>query len=194
VTRVDAMSHYLDIHLRPDPEFPTHQLLSALYAKLHRALVRLESQQIGVSFPGHTESPPNLGSHLRLQGPLAALESLMQTQWLTGMRDHIHLSAIQGIPAEATHRRVVRVQADSNPDRLRRRAMRRHGIDMEAARERIPDSSAKKLRLPFIQMGSQSTKQASFPIFIRHLPLEAKAQLGNFNSYGLSSGATIAWF
>ena len=33
------MDHYVDIDVRPDPEFPVHQLMSALYAKLHRALV-----------------------------------------------------------------------------------------------------------------------------------------------------------
>ncbi len=33
------MNHYLDLHLLPDPEFSAAQLMSALFAKLHRALV-----------------------------------------------------------------------------------------------------------------------------------------------------------
>ena len=39
------MDHYVDIDVRTDPEFPAHQLMSALYAKLHRALVVSERVQ-----------------------------------------------------------------------------------------------------------------------------------------------------
>lgn len=30
------MDHYLDIRLRPDPEFPPAQLMSVLFGKLHQ--------------------------------------------------------------------------------------------------------------------------------------------------------------
>lgn len=46
------MDYYVDIEVRPDPEFPTSQLMSALYAKLHRALVAQGNNRIGVSLPG----------------------------------------------------------------------------------------------------------------------------------------------
>src|SRR5690606_27696688 len=136
--RADAMSHYIDIQLRQDPEFPQQQLLNALYAKLHRALVGLGSDNIGVSFPRHDDTRPSLGALLRLHGPQSALERLMATPWLTGMRDHLDLSDLHLVPADAQHRRVWRVQAKSSPERMRRRAMRRHGIDAEEARRRIP--------------------------------------------------------
>lgn len=188
------MTHYLDIRLRPDPEFPPHQLLSALYAKLHRALVRRDSRNIGISFPEYRERPAGLGAHVRLHGPVAALQALMETPWLTGMHDHILLSAITPVPASAQHRRVMRVQVKSNADRLRRRAMRRHGMDEETARQRIPETVAKTLALPFVQLGSLSTGQPSFPLFIQLGPLQSKAAAGPFNSYGLSREATIPWF
>jgi len=188
------MDHYIDIHLRPDPEFAEHQLMQALYAKLHRALVQLGGDDIGVSFPTFKEAPPALGAHLRLHGRASSLDSLMDSGWLAGMRDHLQVSIVQPVPAAVRHRRVGRVQAKSNPERLRRRAMRRHGIDAEAARQRIPDDAAETLRLPFVQMGSRSTGQSSFPLFIQHGPIQTEPVAGNFNRYGLSKESTIPWF
>lgn len=188
------MDHYIDIHLRPDPEFPPHQLLRALYTKFHRALVQLGSTDIGVNFPAHRASPPTLGTHMRILGTQTSLQKLLDADWLAGMRDHITLSAIESVPADAQHCHVSRVQAKSNPERLRRRAMRRHGIDAATAAARIPDNAAEQLRLPFVQLGSRSTGQASFPLFIRHGPPGPAASTGQFNGYGLSREATVPWF
>lgn len=188
------MGHYLDIRLRPDPEFPAYQLMSALYAKLHRSLVQLGSDKIGVSFPGFDANAPHLGDCLRLHGPAAALTGLMATAWMAGVREHTEVSAILGVPTNAQHRRVFRVQAKSSPERLRRRAMRRHGIDASAARERIPDQAAEMLRLPFVQLGSRSTAQPAFLLFIQHGPFVPQPTAGKFNTYGLGHEATIPWF
>lgn len=188
------MIHYLDIRLRPDPEFPPHQLLSALYAKLHRTLARQDSHDVGISFPEYREDPPSLGAHVRLHGAESVLTTLMATSWLTGMHDHVQLSPISPVPAATKHRRVMRVQAKSSPDRLRRRAMHRHGIDAGMAMKRIPDTAAETLHLPFVQLGSRSTGQPSFPMFIRHGQLQDQPSLGRFNSYALSQDATIPWF
>lgn len=188
------MTYYLDIRLRSDPEFPAYQLLNALYAKLHRALVQLDSRDIGISFPGHSEAPPCLGTHVRLHGPSGALDKLMATPWLGGMRDHLLVSSVSVVAAVTQHRKICRVQAKSNPERLRRRAIRRHGLDDATARQRIPDIASESLRLPFVQLGSRSTGQASFPLFIQHGPCQPEPTPGHFNSYGLSKGATIPWF
>lgn len=188
------MSHYLDIQLRPDPELTPQHLLNGLYARLHRALVELGSQDIGVSFPEHDDSKPGLGARMRLHGPATSLQALSDTPWLKGMLDHLKVSAIQPIPAGTQHRQVSRVQAKSSPARLRRRAMRRHGLDAHAATQRIPDSAAEHLRLPFVVLGSRSTGQAAFPLFILHGPLLPVPVSGAFNSYGLSQEATIPWF
>ncbi|MCF7223559.1 type I-F CRISPR-associated endoribonuclease Cas6/Csy4 [Marilutibacter chinensis] len=188
------MSHYLDIDIRPDPELTSQHLLNGLYARLHRALVQLGSQDIGVSFPEHDDARPTLGNKLRLHGPETSLQALVATSWLKGMLDHVKVLAIKPVPAGTSHRHVSRVQAKSSPSRLRRRAMRRHGLDAETAMKRIPDSVAEHLRLPFVVLGSRSTGQASFPLFIRHGPLLAEPMSGTFNSYGLGQGATIPWF
>jgi len=188
------VSHYIDIRLRPDPEVTPPQLLSALYARLHRVLVQLGSQDIGVSFPAHDDRKPSLGTHLRLHGAVASLGALMSTAWLRGMHDYFGVSEITGAPEVVRHRIVSRVQAKSGVERLRRRAIRRHGIDADAAKARIPDSAAERLRLPFVLLGSRSTGQPSFPLFIRHGELLPEPRSGDFNSYGLSQQATVPWF
>lgn len=187
------MNHYIDLRLLPDPEISQPHLMGALFSKLHRALVAQHSQHIGISFPAVQTRPPWLGDRLRLHGDQAELTGLMDANWLTGMRDHVHATRVLAVPPEARHRVVSRVQAKSNPDRLRRRQMRRHGLDAEQALARVPDAVAERLDLPFVQLQSQSTAQ-SFRLFIRHGELLATASPGVFGAYGLSATATIPWF
>jgi len=187
------MDHHLDIELRPDPEFPAPQLMSALLAKLHRALVRQGAGLIGISFPAVNAQAPHLGSRLRLHGSEAALHALQASDWLSGMRDHVNSGPIAPIPAEVQHRVVRRVQAHSSPERMRRRLMRRQQLSAEQAEQRIPDSSAQLLRLPFAQLRSTSTGQ-SFRLFIEHGPLQPGAAAGEFSAYGLSQTGTVPWF
>jgi len=187
------MAHYLDIHLRPDPEFSAAHLLAALYAKLHRALVRLDANSIGVSFPGHAESAHRLGDRLRLFGPADDLTRLMAQDWLSGMRDHVNVGGTAPVPANAMHRTLRRVQAKSNPERLRRRQMKRHGLTAAQAEQQVPDSVGERLDLPFIQMTSTSTGE-TFRLFLRLGAPQSTLVAGSFNSYGLSTAATIPWF
>lgn len=187
------MSHYIDIHLLPDPEFPEHQLLSALYSKLHRALVQLKANDLGVSFPGYAERPATLGNTLRVFGPPVALEKLSALPWLHGMRDHIRDTQIKPVPANAVHRHLGRVQAKSSPERLRRRQMKRHGITEEQAILKVPDDAMQKLKLPFITLRSASNGQ-TFRIFLRLGPSQTASSEGFFNTYGLSAIATTPCF
>ena len=187
------MDHYVDIDVRPDPEFPAHQLMSALYAKLHRALAAQASAGIGVSFPDVDSKVSHLGTRLRLHGSLVNLSTLLATDWLAGMRDHVALSPPSPTPPAVQHRRVSRVQVKSSPERLRRRLMRRHTLDEHEARQRIPVNAVRLAQLPFVQLRSTSTGQ-SFRLFIEHGPLQPSVLPGTFNAYGLSQQATIPWF
>ena len=187
------MDHYIDITLRPDPEFAAAQLMSALLAKLHRGLHDARRDDIGISFPEVGRSAHGLGSHLRLHGSAPALASLLAQNWLTGMRDHVQLSEPNLVPTGVQYRHVSRVQVDSNPERLRRRLIKRHALTEEQARQRIPDSVTKHCNLPFASLRSQSSGQA-FRLFIRHGPLLDTPQPGRFGGYGLSTTATIPWF
>lgn len=187
------MDHYLDIHLLPDPEFPPHQLLAALYAKLHRSLVQLGASRIAVSFPGYSVSPPRLGARFRLIGSAPDLTALMASDWLRGMRDHVKVDAVAVVPADAVQRALRRVQAKSSPARLRRRQMRRHGLTESEAMQRVPDSAEERLELPFVQLASGSTGQ-TFRLYLRLGEPQQNRSAGLFNAYGLSPTATIPCF
>jgi CRISPR-associated endonuclease Csy4 len=151
------MDHYVDIEVQPDPEFPANQLMSALYAKLHRALVAQGCNRIGASFPTVGVGAPHLGTCLRLHGDLAALSTLLASDWLTGMRDHVALTIPIRVPGGAQYRIVKRVQVKSSPERLRRRLMRRQDLNEQEALKRLPDESAHFTNLPFVQLRSTSS-------------------------------------
>ncbi len=187
------MDHYVDLRLRPDPEIAQPHLMGALFSKLHLTLATRASERIGISFPAVRNDPPWLGDHLRLHGSQAELEKMMATPWLAALRDHVQASTVLPVPSTARHRVFSRVQTKSSPDRLRRRQMRRHGIDAAEAMARVPDSAAERLDLPYVQLRSLSTAQ-SFRLFIRHGTLQDAATPGVFGAYGLSPTATIPWF
>lgn len=187
------MYHYIDLRLLPDPEVAQPHLMGALFSKLHRALVAQHSENIGISFPAVQTEPPWLGDCLRLHGDQTALTGLTTSNWLAGMRDHVHATAVLAVPPKASFRVVSRVQAKSNPERLRRRQMRRHGLDAAQALVRVPDTAAERLDLPYVQLRSQSTEQ-SFRLFIRHGELLKTSTVGTFGAYGLSATTTIPWF
>ncbi|MBF9263189.1 type I-F CRISPR-associated endoribonuclease Cas6/Csy4 [Paracidovorax cattleyae] len=186
-------THYIDITLLPDPEFSPSHLRSALFSKLHRALAHRAAGDIGVSFPGLSLQGRHLGDTLRLHGTEPALLELHTQPWLQGMRDHVLAGNAIPVPADVRHRVVRRVQAQSNPARLRRRQMRRHGYDEAEALRRIPDSAAQHLHLPYLHLQSSSTGQ-SFRLFVEHGPLQAEPRMGYFSAYGLSTTATVPWF
>ena len=191
------MDHFVDFHLLPDPELPADVLMGALYTKLHRALVMAEGSAggIAISFPGYSARPGaiSLGSSMRLLGSQPGLQALSDPGWMGGLRDQVTISGTATVPSNATHRSLRRVQAKSSPERLRRRLIKRHGIDEAEARKQIPDSAAELLSLPFLQLHSASTGQR-FRLFLRLGQERATAESGSFNTYGLSATATIPWF
>ena len=187
------MNHYLDMTLRPSPEITQPHLMAALFDKLHLALAAQRSEHIGISFPAVRANRSWLGNCLRLHGSHAELNALMANNWLQAMRDHVDATTAKPVPAGAEFCVVSRVQAKSNPERQRRRQMRRHGITADEALARLPDSAAQRLDWPYIQLRSQSTGQ-SFRLFIRHGDAQKNATQGTFSAYGLSATATVPWF
>lgn len=187
------MDHYVDIQLRPDPEFPSSVLMGALVGKLHRALVAFEANDIGISFPGYAKRPRTLGDKLRVHGAASALNGLMARDWLSGMGDYLSVTETEAVPNDVRHRVVRRRQLKTNAERLRRRRAKRHRETLEQARERIPDHVERKTDLPFVTLRSLSTGQR-FSLFIEQGEILSHPQCGTFNRYGLSQGATVPWF
>ncbi|MGB3394542.1 MAG: type I-F CRISPR-associated endoribonuclease Cas6/Csy4 [Stenotrophomonas sp.] len=185
--------HYIDLHIMPDPESGTAQLLGTLYDRLHLALVQQRRDDIGVSFPRYSTNPRAIGGVLRLHGSGDALRDFLQTDWLKGMRDHVRLTEITLVPADALHRTVHRRQFKTNADRLRRRRMRRKGETEQQATKAIPATVERRPDLPFVYLHSRSTGQP-FCLFIALGPLLQTPVAGVFNSHALSTTTTIPWF
>ena len=195
-----TLSYYIDLRLRPDPETAPTQLLAALYTRLHRTLAAAarasgasEASVIAVGFPDYDDSRHTLGQCLRLYGSDAALQSWASRVWLGSLRDHVSMAAPLQVPAHAVHRTLRRVQVKSSPERLRRRLMKRHQLSEEQARQRLPDSVGTVTGLPFVQLTSASTGQ-QFRLFLALGPAQSQSQAGDFNTYGLSTTATVPWF
>lgn len=187
------MDYYLEIQLQPDPDFVPDMLMNALFSKLHKALVENPQLTVAVSFPEYSLSPRGLGSCLRLHGKQQDLESLQGTTWLTGMRDHVAYQGIQAAPSNAKQVLVKRVQSKSNIERLVRRNAKRKNTSEEEARTNYQAVEPKTLRLPFVNLNSQSSGQ-KFSLFIKQSKPQENPQAGEFNRYGLSQTATVPWF
>jgi len=186
------MDHYLDIKLLPDPEFATALLMNATYSKLHRGLVKLGCDDIGVSFPGYDAKKRTLGDLVRLHGSVTRLSELMEVGWLAGMSDHTQVGRIAPVPEHSQQLKVRRVQVKSSVERIRRRQMRRHNLSPEEVIARIPDSVEERLTLPYLVLKSKSTEQ-QFRLFVRQERAVA-TENGVFNAYGLSGTATLPSF
>lgn len=190
-----ALDHYIDIRIRPDEDFSAGQLMGVLFGKLHRALAERQAHDIAVCFPQHrnTGASPYIGETLRILSGQPQLQALMATNWLVGIRDHVEVTDIEAVPAVVQHRVVRRVQTQSSPERLQRRYAKRHELSVDETAKRITAEHAKWCELPFVSIRSQSTGQR-FRLFVQHGELAEQPVHGVFNTYGLSSGATVPWF
>ncbi|MEA2119709.1 type I-F CRISPR-associated endoribonuclease Cas6/Csy4 [Halovibrio sp. HP20-50] len=189
------MDHYIDIRLRPDPDFAPPMLMGALYNKLHRVLFDLQATDIGVSFPAHKHGvrARTLGDHLRLHGTQARLGQLMGADWLTGMRDHTQISELLAVPESTKHINVARKQFNTGSPSRAKRYAKRHDISEDAAQQIYAKLAARRIELPFVQINSRSTQQR-FSLFIEQGEPKEKPVAGSFNHYGLSPSATVPWF
>ncbi len=184
------MDYYVDIQLLPDPELSQPVLMSALFAKIHSALVALNSQQMGISFPKiQVLKTGDLGDGVRVHGSSDDLQLMLP---FVSVFDYAIVGQVLKIPALTKHCTVRRVQVDSNPGRLRRRLMKRKNVSEVEARQLISDRAVKRLDLPFVTLRSRSTGQ-SFRLFIEQKQVDSP-KVGGFNGYGLSQTATLPFF
>lgn len=189
------MNHYIDIRLRPDPEFSPPLLMNALYNKFHRALFDLEANDIGISFPEHKRGVKarTLGKLARVHATEARLQALMTMSWLSGMNDHVECAEMRPVPADAKYCFVKRTQFNTGSESRAKRYASRHPVTLEEARAIYAELVERRIELPFAQINSRSTGQ-KFCLFIEHGKPLPEAVSGTFSRYGLSNGATVPCF
>ncbi len=186
------MDYYIDIKVRKNPEIAPQVILNTLFEKVHLILAEQKRSDVGISFPEFSEKGEHLGNILRLHGSLDALQDIGEHRFVRHMKDYADFGRVKKVPAVQKFFIVSRVQAKSSPERLRRRYMKRHGLTAEQAAEKIPDSAAEMLVLPFISLNSISTGQ-KFRLFVRHTETPEFSG-GEFSTYGFSKTATVPKF
>ena len=191
------MDSYVNIEIRENPDFKSTTLMNTLFEKLHFALVKAGPNiQVGVSFPSASHGKhSSLGHVLRLHGQSSTLSEFMKSRWASSLGDYVSVTNVMPVPlpSNVRHTCVKRVQFQSNAERLRRRFMKRHNVDADIARQKIPDSVERRTNLPWLQLKSASTGQY-FRLFIEIGESQASGTTGEFNRYGLSSTGTVPIF
>lgn len=192
------MKYYIELTLLPDAEVGLGFLWQKVYQQIHLALVEVKDENekvnIGVSFPKYGDRTFPLGNAVRLFARTAGdLEVLHLERWLDRFSDYVAISAITEVPQKLEgHACFSRRQFKSNAQRLARRQAKRQGITLEEAMKNYESMQEQTTQLPFIVLHSLSTG-STLKLFLQK-DLKEVAAKGDFNTYGLSKGATVPCF
>ena len=184
------MNYYIDISFQSDEEIPIYFVRNKVYTKLHKALCDLKASDIGVSFP---EVDVKFGKVLRIHGTSDRLNELQYLNWLGGLNGYCDVSEIKPVPETGVYYRTVsRIQSSMTQAKLRR-LIKRNNLsddDIKAYKARM---FAQSLDLPYLELFSTRRKKL-YRRYLQHGELKNSPVKGNFDQFGLSKNATIAWF
>ncbi|MGB5156515.1 MAG: type I-F CRISPR-associated endoribonuclease Cas6/Csy4 [Desulfobacterales bacterium] len=183
------MNYYIDVEIKPDSEMRESPLMNLVYNKFHKALVKLKTEQIGVSFPKYQIK---LGKILRLHGDRTNLQNLNNLNWLGGIAGYCEISDVKSVPADVKYRTVSRIRTNMSKSKLER-LKRRGSITHDEEKAYKAKMFSLGLDNPYLDLESGSTGQR-LRLFIHFGYLLDQPVIGNFDSYGLSKIATIPWF
>lgn len=183
------MDYYIDIEIKPDTDMRESPLMNLVYTKIHKVLVKLETEQIGVSFPG---CKIKLGRLLRLHGGKTDLHNLQCLSWLGDMAGYCEISDVMNVPADVKYRTVSRIRTNMSQSKLER-LKRRGSITPDEEKTYKAKMFSQGLDSPYLDLESGSTGQ-NHRRFIHFGSLLDQPVAGKFDSYGLSKVATVPWF
>ena len=183
------MDHYIDVLLKPDAEMRESPLMNLVYNKFHKALVKLKTELIGVSFPKYHVK---LGKVVRLHSDKTNLQNLQGLNWLGGIAGYCEISDVKNVPADVKYRTVSRIRTNMGKSKLER-LKRRGSITPSEEKNYRAKMFSQGLDNPFLDLKSGSTGQ-KHRRFIHIGPILDQPVRGKFDSYGLSKVATVPWF
>jgi len=184
------MNYYIDIKIKPDSDMRENQLMGLVFTKFHKALVKIKSRKIGISFPNCSFK---LGQILRLHGDKPDLILLKDLNWLGRLLSYCDVSDIQIVPTDAKYRTISRVRSKMNIAKLKRLKLRGSITTPDQEKKYKAKMFSQGLEDPYLDLKSSSTGQV-FRYFFRFNPIGNESITGLFDSYGLSKSATIPWF
>lgn len=196
------MKFYIEITLIENQVFNLDTLWSRVYTQLHLAFVEAVGPggkiPIGISFP---EYHYNANADIGFLGGKCRLFALNEStlthlnvgKWLSKLTDFVHYTGIRSVPTNVDGYAVYqKLSKKTNLARQARRHAKRKGISFDQALKKYSDFEPFRSALPFIQFISLSNRQ-SFRLFIKKIH-ETELKSGGFNTYGLSSTATVPEF
>ena len=184
------MDSYIDIKINPDAEMRENVLLNKVFAKFHKALCDLNSNDIGVSFP---ETKVLLGRVVRVHSTVVRLQELINLKWLGGLSGYCDCSEISTVPNKSLHRHVSRWQHNMSESHLRRLIKRGSITEDKIKAYKAKMFSVQMTDLPYLELESNSNGK-HHRRYIQMTELQESATKGSFDSFGLSKTATIPWF
>jgi len=183
------MDFYIDITVIPDAEMPVNCLLNMVYTKLHKSLVDLNTNSIGVSFPAHKVL---LGNCLRIHGSNSSLAELQLKNWLGGASGYCQVGDMLTVPQNCQFRTIKRIQTTMSQSKLNR-LIKRGSISDDEVKAYKAKMFAKGLDNPYLELESASNGHRHRR-YIAFGELLDKPVIGVFDQFGLSKTATIPWF
>lgn len=183
------MDAYIDIRLMPDAEMREAELSSKVFTKFHKALVTLQSNKIGISFP---EANIKLGRLFRLHGEMSALHDLQGLDWLGPLTGYCQVGAVSTVPDQVQYRIVSAKRSNLSKAKLTR-LIARGSIDKDGEKRYKVKMLSQGFDNPYLDLFSSSTGQG-YRKFFEFSNIQAHPVDGEFDSYGLSKTATVPWF
>ncbi|EGR2393869.1 type I-F CRISPR-associated endoribonuclease Cas6/Csy4 [Vibrio mimicus] len=183
------MDSYIDIHLRPDAEMNEAELGSKVYTKFHKALVKLNTNQIAISFP---DVNLKLGQLFRVHGPVSLLNDLQGLCWLGPLSGYCQISEVLSVPEQVQYRVISAKRRNLSAAKLRR-LIARGSINKEGEQRYKKKMLNQSIKGPYLDLLSSSTGQ-KYRKFFEFGEIQDVPVLGNFDTYGLSLKATVPWF
>jgi len=199
------MKSYIEITLLPNADISLYFLWKKVYQQIHLALVESQDKKsrvkVGVSFPKYqwSDKKAHLGDKLRLfSASRQSLESVDLEQWLSRLRDYVHLTSIRATPKKLNGYAIFkRHQTKNNNERLARRKAKRQDITYEEALLSLKDRKEVYSTAPFIRAKSLSSGENYRIMIVRQkVEIETNPVISSatFNTYGLSSQYPVPLF
>lgn len=177
------MKYYLEFKAKPSEDLAPEIIISQAFSLCHLEIVRLKSNDIGVSFP---QADKSLGGVMRIHGSQSELESIERK--CSSLLDYCRINPCREVPSDCSWRVVKRIQPLMSASKIRR-LVKRGSITEQEATKRLAMSP--ELSYPYLQLRSSSTNQ-NFRIFVSQTPTDAPGEAAKYSSYGL--GGAVPWF
>ena len=192
------MNYYIEVTLIPSADIGINFIMEKAFHKIHLGLGKMQNPAgkvlIGISFPEYDSEKNRIGSKLRLFATdESVLEKLDTPKCLAGLTDYVHVTGIRIVPGKVlSYAGYARQQPKSSNIRLARRKAKREGIKFEQALQILDGYEEQRVKTPFVNIISQSSKQR-FRLFVLRRDVAELINDG-FSCYGLSSKSTVPEF